>query len=114
MKNEIKKLGRPVNENSKRQIELKEKAELRSKGLLKRGRPVVENSKNQLNQERKQMLRIYGAELIEVPDGKFDDAIALRDKMAEENGYFKSEFMILGRNSDKEFKQDVIQIIHKF
>jgi hypothetical protein len=31
---------------------------------------------------------------------------------AEENGYFKSEFMILGRNSDKEFKQDVIQIFH--
>jgi len=31
---------------------------------------------------------------------------------AEEKGYFKSEFMILGRNSDKEFKQDVIQIFH--
>ena len=41
-----------------------------------------------MSEERKQMLRLYGAELIEVPDGKFDDAIALRDKMAQENGYF--------------------------
>ena len=47
MKEQVKKLGRPVNENSKRQIELKEKAELRAKGLIKRGRPAVEGSKNQ-------------------------------------------------------------------
>ena len=60
MKNEIKKLGRPVDENSKRQIELKAKAELRSKGLIKRGRPVVEGSKNQLKQERKQVLAEQG------------------------------------------------------
>ena len=57
---EVKKLGRPVNENSKRQIELKMKAELREKGLLKRGRPVVEGSKNQLKQERKQILAEQG------------------------------------------------------
>lgn len=41
-----------------------------------------------MSEERKQMLRLYGAELIEVADGKFDDAIDLRDKMAQENGYF--------------------------
>lgn len=41
-----------------------------------------------MSEERKQILRLYGAELIEVPDGKFDDAIALRNKMAQENGYF--------------------------
>ncbi len=40
------KLGRPVNMNSKRQIELAKKAELRAAGLIKRGRPVVEGSKN--------------------------------------------------------------------
>ena len=57
---EMKKLGRPVNENSKRQIELKMKEELRSKGLIKRGRPVVEGSKNQLKQERKQVLAEAG------------------------------------------------------
>jgi hypothetical protein len=40
------KLGRPVNMNSKRQIELAIKAERRAAGLVKRGRPVVEGSKN--------------------------------------------------------------------
>jgi hypothetical protein len=63
MKNEIvevKKLGRPVNVNSKRQVELKLKAELREKGLIKRGRPVVEGSKNQIKKERKAVLSEQG------------------------------------------------------
>ena len=41
-----------------------------------------------MSEERKSMLRLYGAELIEVEDGDFDGAIALRDKMALENGWF--------------------------
>ncbi len=41
-----KQLGRPVNENSVRQIKLKEIAEKRAQGLIKRGRPANENSKN--------------------------------------------------------------------
>jgi len=41
-----KQLGRPVNENSVRQIRLKEIAEKRAQGLIKRGRPANENSKN--------------------------------------------------------------------
>ena len=41
-----KQLGRPVNETSARQIRLKEIAEKRAQGLIKRGRPVNENSKN--------------------------------------------------------------------
>jgi cysteine synthase A len=41
-----------------------------------------------MSDERKQMLRLYGAELIEVGEGDFDGAINLRDKMAEENGWF--------------------------
>ena len=41
-----------------------------------------------MSEERKQMLTLYGAELIEVEDGKIDEAIELRDKLAEENGYF--------------------------
>jgi hypothetical protein len=46
MKSEVKsvKLGRPVNENSVRQLRLKELELKRSNGELKRGRPVVENS----------------------------------------------------------------------
>jgi hypothetical protein len=50
MKSEIKsvKLGRPVNENSVRQLRLKELELKRSNGELKRGRPVVINSERQI------------------------------------------------------------------
>jgi cysteine synthase A len=41
-----------------------------------------------MSEERKSMLRLYGAELIEVEDGNFDGAIALRDKLADESGWF--------------------------
>jgi cysteine synthase A len=34
------------------------------------------------------MLKLYGAELIEVGAGDFDGAISLRNKLAEENGWF--------------------------
>jgi len=48
--NEVKsvKLGRPVNENSVRQIRLKELELKRSNGELKRGRPVDTTSERQL------------------------------------------------------------------
>ena len=36
------------------------------------------------------MMRTLGAELIEVEAGDFDGAIALRDKLAEENGWFNT------------------------
>ena len=42
-----KQLGRPVNPNSARQIRLRELAEKRAKGELKRGRPVDPNSARQ-------------------------------------------------------------------
>ncbi len=57
---EIKKLGRPVNNDSKRQQDLKLKEELRSMGLIKRGRPVKEGSKRQLELERKAELKQLG------------------------------------------------------
>ena len=53
-----------------------------------RGYKVVIAMPKNMSEERKKTLRIYGAELIEVEDGKFDDAIALRDRLAEENGWF--------------------------
>jgi hypothetical protein len=49
-----KQLGRPVNENSARQIRLKEIAEKRAAGLIKRGRPANENSKNAVKQKARQ------------------------------------------------------------
>lgn len=41
-----------------------------------------------MSDERKQMLRLYGAELIEVSAGNFDEAIRLRNELAEQNGWF--------------------------
>jgi hypothetical protein len=49
-----KQLGRPVNATSARQIRLKEIAEKRAAGLIKRGRPANENSKNAAKQKARQ------------------------------------------------------------
>ena len=54
------KQGRPINPNSKRQKELKMKAELRAKGLIKRGRPVNMESNRQKEIARKIELRELG------------------------------------------------------
>ena len=43
-----------------------------------------------MSEERKQTLRMYGAELIEVADGNFDEAIRLRDELSEKHGYFNA------------------------
>ena len=45
---EVKRLGRPVDPNSPRQIRLAEQERLRAEGLLKRGRPVEADSPRQL------------------------------------------------------------------
>jgi len=44
-----------------------------------------------MSEERKQTLRLYGAELIEVEAGNFDEAIRLRNQLAEENGWFNCD-----------------------
>ena len=41
-----------------------------------------------MSEERKQMLKFYGAELIQVDEGDFDGAIALRDDLSDSRGYF--------------------------
>ena len=41
-----------------------------------------------MSEERKVLLKMFGAELIEVDEGDFDGAIALKDQIVEENGYF--------------------------
>lgn len=60
MKATVKKLGRPVNMNSARQIKMKEQAALREAGLIKRGRPTVEGSKNQAKLQRRDELKQMG------------------------------------------------------
>ena len=41
-----------------------------------------------MSEERKQMMRLYNARLIEVDEGDFDGAIALRDEMCKKKGWF--------------------------
>jgi cysteine synthase A len=66
-----------------------------------------------MSEERKQMLRLYGAELIEVSDGKFDDAIALRDKMAQENGYFNPNQFHNPLNIQAHYEGTGVEILHQ-
>jgi cysteine synthase A len=66
-----------------------------------------------MSEERKQMLRLYGAELIEVPDGKFDDAITLRDKMSEENGYFNPNQFHNPLNIQAHYEGTGVEILHQ-
>ena len=61
MKSEkVVKLGRPVNENSVRQIRLKELEMKRELGLVKRGRPVNENSERQKRLNELESKRVNG------------------------------------------------------
>jgi cysteine synthase A len=53
-----------------------------------RGYKCVIVMPSNMSMERKRTLELYGAELIEVPAGEFDTAIALRDKLCRENGWF--------------------------
>ena len=41
-----------------------------------------------MSEERKMLLKMFGAELIEVPEGDFEQAIKLKDEIAEQEGYF--------------------------
>tara|TARA_R100000908_G_C3746530_1_gene141764 strand:- start:849 stop:1742 length:894 start_codon:yes stop_codon:yes gene_type:complete len=41
-----------------------------------------------MSEERKQMLKFYGADLIEVGAGEFDEAIDVRNELSEIEGYF--------------------------
>lgn len=66
-----------------------------------------------MSEERKQMLRLYGAELIEVPDGKFDDAIALRDKMALDNSYFNPNQFHNPLNIQAHYEGTGVEILHQ-
>lgn len=60
---ETKQLGRPVNPNSARQQRIQERLVKQEQGLLKRGRPVVEESKRQLKLKLKEWKSNNGIEL---------------------------------------------------
>jgi cysteine synthase A len=107
-----------------------------SNGLIKRGDTIIEATSGNsgiafaflaaergykciivmpknMSEERKQMLRLYGAELIEVEDGKFDDAIALRDKLAKEMGYFNPNQFHNPLNIEAHQKGTAVEILHQ-
>lgn len=57
-------------------------------GTVKGYKVIIIMPRN-MSEERKQMMRVFGAEIIEVDDGDFEGAIALRDEMVAENeNYF--------------------------
>lgn len=68
-----------------------------------------------MSEERKKIFDFYGADLIEVEAGDFDAAIALRDKLCKENGWFncnqfhnelniKAHYETTGPEIDKQFR----------
>jgi hypothetical protein len=61
--NTTAQLGRPVNENSARQIRLKEIQAKREAGLIKRGRPSVPGSMNALKKELQLAKKLSGVEI---------------------------------------------------
>jgi cysteine synthase A len=66
-----------------------------------------------MSNERKQMLRLYGAELIEVEDGNFDQAISLRDKMAIENNWFNPKQFSNPLNIEAHYNGTGVEILHQ-
>lgn len=61
--NNTAQLGRPVNENSARQIRLKEIAAKREAGLIKRGRPSVPGSMNAIKRAERLLKAFSGVEI---------------------------------------------------
>ena len=53
-----------------------------------RGYPIKIVMPNDMSIERKSLLRMYGAELIEVDAGDFDEAIRLKDELVDKHGYY--------------------------
>ena len=59
------------------------------------------------------MLKLFGAELIEVSAGDFDQAIKLRDEMAEENHYFNPRQFTNPLNIEAHFNGTGVEILYQ-
>ena len=79
-----------------------------------RGYQCVIIMPNNMSMERKKTLELYGAELIEVEAGAFDDAIALRDTMCEERGWFNCNQFGNPLNIEAHVKTTAAEIIKRF
>ena len=106
------------------------------KGLLKKGDTIIEATSgnmgvsfawlaaergykcvivmpNNMSLERKQTLKYYGAELIEVDAGNFDEAIRLRDELAEKNGWFNCKQFANPLNIESHRNTTAVEINHQ-
>ena len=76
------------------------------------GFPVIIIMPRNMSEERKCMMRVYGAEIIEVGDNAFKDAIALRDEMCAKNAtYFNPRQFSNPDNIGCHFKTTGVEII---
>ncbi len=76
------------------------------------GYPVIIIMPRNMSEERKCMMRVYGAEIIEVGDNAFKDAIALRDEMCANNAtYFNPRQFSNPDNIGCHFKTTGVEII---
>ena len=64
-----------------------------------------------MSEERKTLLKMYGAELIEVDEGDFDGAIALKDKLVEQKGYFPLNQFTTPLNIECHYKTTFKEIV---
>jgi cysteine synthase A len=78
-----------------------------------RGYKCVIIMPNNMSVERKKTLELYGAELIEVDAGAFDDAISLRDKMCEDNGWFNCDQFNNPLNVESHREGTAVEILHQ-
>lgn len=79
-----------------------------------RGYKCVIVMPSNMSMERKRTLELYGAELIEVPAGEFDTAIALRDKLCKENGWFNCNQFDNPLNIESHIKTTAKEIKNQF
>ena len=76
------------------------------------GYPVIIIMPRNMSEERKCMMRVYGAEIIEVGDNAFKDAIALRDEMCANNAtYFNPRQFSNPDNIECHFKTTGVEIV---
>ena len=76
------------------------------------GFPVIIIMPRNMSEERKCMMRVYGAEIIEVGDNAFKDAIALRDEMCASNEhYFNPQQFSNPDNIECHFKTTGVEIV---
>ena len=101
---EVVKLGRPVNENSVRQIRLKELESKRLSGELKKGRPVKEDSVRQLKLKELENKKLNG----EIKKGRPVNENSERQKRLKELES-KRELGLVKRGRPKKVVEEVVE-----